>query len=228
MSESIAARWTAAAEATAEAAERAGRKPEEVTVVAVSKTFGADDAAAAVAAGATDLGESRAQELRDKSRLLRSGVRWHFVGPLQTNKVRLVVGAALIHSVDKIELAQSIARRAERSGLVQGVLLQVNVAGQEHQRGVVPGGLESLAQEAVQLDGIEVRGLMTIPPNGDDPNGVRACYRTLAELSTPLARICPGAHELSMGMSSDFQIAIEEGATIVRLGRAIFGARSTR
>lgn len=206
----------------------AGRPPGSVTLVAVSKTFSAAAALEAVAAGVADLGENRAQELRDKSAALGSGcdVRWHFVGHLQTNKVRVVVGtASLIHSVDRFGLAEAIGRRAVHLGMSQEVLIQVALAGEAAKQGIEPGRAVALAEEVAGIEGVTVRGLMTIPPIPQDPEDSRPFYRHLAELSEILQGVLPGAVELSMGMTRDFEVAIEEGATLVRVGEAIFGPR---
>ena len=208
------------------AALRAGRDPAEVTLVAVSKTWPADVVAEAAAAGVPVFGENRAQELKEKHSVLGSRVRWHFVGPLQSNKVRAVVGVAeLVHSVDRYGLAEAIARRARSAGAVQDVLIEVNVGGEATKHGVEPAGAVRLAEEVAALEGISVRGLMAIPPRADDPERSRPYFRDLAALRDLVGAAVPGATGLSMGMSADFEVAIEEGATVVRVGEAIFGPR---
>ena len=208
----------------AAAAARAGRAPEEITLVAVSKTFPPKVIAEAVAAGITDLGENRAQELKQKHAVLGDLARWHFVGNLQTNKVRHVVGIAdLIHSVDRYGLAEAIARRARALGVVQDVLIEVNVTGEPGKHGVEPQGLAALAGALADLEGIAVKGLMTMAPLTTDPEAARPAFKELARLRDELA--LPGPLELSMGMSGDFEVAVEEGATLVRIGEAIFGPR---
>lgn len=205
---------------------RAGRPPGSVTLVAVSKTFPTSTIRAAVEAGATDLGENRAQELRQKVAVLDAGIRWHFVGHLQTNKVRLVVGSVvLIHSVDRFGVAEAIARRARASGVVQPVLIEVNVSGEGAKHGVEPARALALASEVQALEGIDVRGLMTMAPYSDDPEHSRPYFRSLADIGGDLQAEHPGAGELSMGMTRDLEVGVEEGATIVRVGEAIFGAR---
>jgi pyridoxal phosphate enzyme (YggS family) len=207
---------------------RAGRVPADVTLVAVTKTFPADVVVAAIEAGATDLGENRAQELREKVTAVGGGARWHFIGHLQTNKVRYVVGnAALIHSVDRFGLAEGIARRAHNLGLVQDVLIEVNVSGEATKQGVEPARALALAEEIESLDGLTVRGLMTMAPFADDPASSRPYFADLAALGESLRRSLPAATELSMGMTRDFEVAVEEGATLVRVGEAIFGPRNT-
>ena len=208
------------------AALRSGRGPSAVTLVAVSKTWPADVALEAIRAGVTDLGENRAQEFKEKVALLEGRARWHFIGHLQTNKVRQVVGACeLIHSVDRRALAEAIDRRASTRALVQDVLIEVNVAGDPNKHGIEPGKTVALAAEVDAMAGLRVRGLMTMPPYPEDPEESRPYYKELAALSEQLLEVLPQAAELSMGMSRDFEIAIEEGATLVRIGTAIFGPR---
>ncbi|MGH2736510.1 MAG: YggS family pyridoxal phosphate-dependent enzyme [Actinomycetota bacterium] len=212
-----------------DAAQRSGRSGGDVTLVAVSKTFPADVLIDAVAAGVTDFGENRAQELREKLAVVGDKARWHFIGPLQTNKVRHVVGhAALVHSVDRPGLAEAIARRARGLGIVQDVLLEVNIAGDPAKHGVEPGSAVAAATAVDELDGVAVRGLMTMPPWPDSPEESRPYYKELAALGARLTAARPGAGELSMGMSRDFEVAVEEGATLVRVGEALFGPRGRR
>ena len=225
----IAQRWEAVRERVARAAERAGRDPSDVTVVAVAKTFPADVVLAAVEAGATDIGENRAQELRDKMTVLGDRARWHFVGPLQTNKVRNIAGrVALVHSVDRYGLAEAIARRAATLGATQDVLIEVNLGGEATKAGVEPPRAATLAAEIDQLDGISVAGLMAIPPATPDPEATRSYFKELAVLRDDVVQQVPSAAGLSMGMTGDFEVAIEEGATWVRIGEAIFGPRTVR
>jgi PLP dependent protein len=211
------------------AARRADREPDDVTLVAVTKTWPASVVLEAINAGATDLGENRAQEFREKVTLLGDRGRWHFVGHLQTNKVRHVIGSCeLIHSVDRLGLAESIARRAAVTDAEQDVLIEVNVAGDPNKHGVEPPRAVGLALEVQELEGVRVRGLMTMPPYAEDPELSRPHFKDLAALSAQLVAELPGAGALSMGMSHDFEVAIEEGATIVRVGTAIFGPRKAR
>jgi pyridoxal phosphate enzyme (YggS family) len=208
------------------AAAEAGRDPTGVTLVAVSKGFGADVIVEAVEAGVSDLGENRAQELEAKVGFVTRPVRWHFVGRLQRNKVRTVVGAcALIHSVDRPRLADAIARRARADGLVQDVLVEVNVSGEVVKGGVAAEDAVAFVEGVAALEGVRVRGLMTIPPWPKRPEDSTPHYRRLREVRDRLVRVVPEAAELSMGMSRDFEVAIREGATIVRVGEAIFGTR---
>ena len=214
-------------ERIANACTRAARDPREVTLVAVAKTFPVDRVMAAIEAGALDIGENRAQELKEKAAVIGDRARWHFIGPLQTNKVRQVVGiSTLIHSVDRFGLGEAIARRARTMGIVQDVLVEVNIAGEPSKAGVEPPGTVALATELHGLEGIRVKGLMAIPPQTDDPEGARPYFEHLADLGAQLQADVPGAGELSMGMTGDLEVAVEEGATLVRVGRAIFGPRS--
>lgn len=206
------------------AAHAADRDPATVRLVAVSKFHALPKILAAYDAGQVEFGESRAQELDTKLAEHPPGeLRWHFVGGLQRNKVRTVAGrVVLIHSVDRLALAESIASHMCALGATQDVLLQVNVAGEERKGGCAPDALPELAQAIAGLDGIRVTGLMTIPPLHDDPVPVFTELRALrARLSTAL----PQVTELSMGMTGDLEAAVRHGATIVRVGTAIFGAR---
>lgn len=222
----VAERLKAVRTSIEDAARRSGRSPSAVALVAVSKTWPADVALEAISAGVTDLGENRAQEFKEKVALLEGRARWHFIGPLQTNKVRQVVGACdLIHSVDRLAVAEAIDRRASRLGLVQDVLIEVNVALDPSKHGVEPARAIALAEEADAMAAVRVRGLMTMPPYPDDPEESRPYYKELAALSRRLLAELPEAAELSMGMTRDFEIAVEEGATLVRIGTAIFGPR---
>ena len=225
----IAERWAAVTERVAAAAARAGRDANDITVIAVSKTFPADAIVEALDAGATDIGENRAQELRDKMAVLGDRPRWHFVGPLQTNKVRSLAGRiTLIHSVDRFGLGEAIARRAAAIGATQDVLVEVNLGGEAAKAGVEPPRAVPLAAEVDALEGVSVKGLMAIPPASDDPEQTRAYFKQLAALRDEVVAKIPGASGLSMGMTRDFEVAIEEGATWVRVGEAIFGPRARR
>jgi pyridoxal phosphate enzyme (YggS family) len=208
------------------AARRVGRAAGDVTLVAVSKTFSAAVVAAALDAGVTDLGENRAQELREKAAVLGGRPRWHFIGNLQTNKVRHVVGVAvLVHSVDRIGLAEALDARASALGLSQDVLIEVNVSGETTKHGVEPARVLGLADQIAALGSLRLRGLMTMAPFADDPEMSRPHFTRLRSISEDLRVLHPEAIDLSMGMTRDFEVAVEEGATIVRVGEAIFGPR---
>lgn len=221
----VAARYEAVRRRVADAADVAGRDPSEVTIVAVTKTVGLDDIRQAADAGIRDFGENRVQEFLGKYGLF-PGVHWHFIGSLQTNKVKDVVGrAALIHSVDSVRLLDEVSRRAEAAGIVQDVLLQVNVSGEGSKHGFSPDEMPDVLADAGREPSVRVRGLMTMAPFVR-PEDVRWVFRDLRELRDSLrAGALDGVEldELSMGMTNDYRIAVEEGATIVRVGRAIFG-----
>lgn len=216
-------------ERIATAAARASRPADEVTLVAVTKSFPAHVVVEALEAGAIDLGENRAQELKEKAIAVPDGPRWHFIGHLQTNKARLVVEvASLIHSVDRYALGEEIARRARARGGVQDVLVEVNVSGEATKHGVEPARAVALAKEMADLEGLQVKGLMTMAPFADDPESSRPYFSDLRDLGAELRSALPEATELSMGMTRDFEVAVEEGATLVRVGEAIFGPRTPR
>jgi pyridoxal phosphate enzyme (YggS family) len=200
------------------ACERAGRKRETVTLVAVTKTFPATDIEFAIAAGATNVGENKVQEGRDKRPLVSAPARWHLIGHLQSNKAKDAVKLFdVIQSVDSYDLAVRIARIAASMNKRQEILLQVNIGNEEQKSGAWIDDIPSLVSRIREIPELDLRGLMAIPPVHDDP---RFYFRELRAL-----RDESGLPELSMGMTDDFEIAIEEGATIVRVGRAIFGSR---
>jgi pyridoxal phosphate enzyme (YggS family) len=211
-------------ERVARAAERAGRRAEDVLVVGVSKTVDVARIRAAVAAGLGALGENRVQEARDKITELGRTVPWHLVGHLQTNKVRDALELFdVIHSVDRIDLARELDRRARAKGRTIDAFVQVNVGGELSKGGWPPEAVETAVQAVSSLTGLKLRGLMTIPPAVERPEDTRAWFRTLRKLAER-----HGLPELSMGMSADFEVAIEEGATMVRVGTAVFGPRVPR
>jgi pyridoxal phosphate enzyme (YggS family) len=209
----------------ADAADAAGRDPDDITIVAVTKNVGVAEIRQAIAAGIRDFGENRVQEFLGKYGLFPD-VRWHFIGTLQSNKVKDVVGrAVLIHSVDSVDLLARIDRIASERGVVQPVLLQVNVSGEATKHGFAPEEVEDALKAAAEMGSVRVDGLMTIAPLAR-PEQVRWVFRGLADLFASLSALRFNGtemHELSMGMTNDFRVAIEEGATIVRVGRAIFG-----
>jgi hypothetical protein len=221
----VAARYEAVRRQVADAADVAGRDPSEVTIVAVTKTVGIEDIRLALHAGMLDLGENRVQEFIGKHGLFPEA-RWHFIGTLQTNKVKDVVGRAhLIHSVDSCRLIDEIAHRAQLAGIEQQVLLQVNVSGEATKHGFSPHEVREALVEASHRPGVLVRGLMTMAPFGRAEDA-RWVFRELRELRDSLREMPLNGveiDELSMGMSNDYCVAVEEGATLVRVGRAIFG-----
>jgi PLP dependent protein len=211
------------------AAVAAGRREDSIRLVAATKSVSVDAIREGIAAGLNILGESRLQEALPKIEALRGEpVRWHFIGRLQRRKVRSVVGVFdLIHSVDTLELAQEIERRAKEAGRQQAVLLEVNLGDEPTKAGFRPDEFISLFPELSRLSSMAVKGLMTIPPPSSDAEQARPYFRRLRELAQRLRKIVPGLSldELSMGMSNDYVVAVEEGATLVRVGTAIFGAR---
>jgi PLP dependent protein len=212
----VAANVAAVRERIEGAARRAGRDPDEVTLVAAAKTVSADAVETAVRAGVTDIGENRAQELLAKAPGLADlapAPRWHFIGALQRNKVRaLAEWVALWHSVDRPELVEELARRVPGTA----ILVEVNLGDEPAKAGCTPDAAGALVDTA-RARGLSVEGLMTVPPAGDDP---RRWFAELAALGSRLE-----LRQLSMGMTDDYEIAVEEGATIVRVGRALFGRR---
>ncbi len=215
----------------ADAAERVGRDPAEVNLVAVTKTRSVDEIRACIEAGGRDLGENYVQELEEKAGALADeDVRWHAIGHLQTNKVRKIADfVALVHSVDSVRVAREIDRRAGGARREVPFLLQVNVSGEESKFGVEEATADALARELADLENARLLGLMTMPPYCEDPEGNRRYFVALRELRDRL--VDRGIAEesmrhLSMGMTCDYETAVEEGSTFVRVGTAIFGPRS--
>lgn len=209
---------------------RAGRNPEEVTLIAVSKTKPVEMLEEAYAAGARYFGENKVQELCEKYDQLPDDIHWQMIGHLQRNKVKQVVGKAeLIHSVDSIRLAEEINKEAEKKGIIANVLLEVNVAKEESKFGFMPEEVLDFVHEVVRLQNINVRGLMTIAPFVDDPEENRKHFAKLRKLSVDIGKEKVNnvsMSVLSMGMSNDYVVAVEEGATMVRVGTKIFGERN--
>lgn len=199
-----------------------------MTLVAVTKGFGPEAVAAALAAGLTDVGENRVQEALDKMEKPEcQGATWHLIGHLQRNKARSVPGRfALVHSVDSLALAEELDRRAAAQGTPLRVLVQVNVAGEEQKSGVAPGEARALARRLAALPALKLEGLMTLAPLTDDASVQRRTFRGLRAIRDELKEDGLWLPTLSMGMSGDFGIAVEEGATVIRLGTALFGART--
>jgi len=217
-------------ERIASACRRAGRRPEEVTLLAVAKTFPAELVGEAVRAGVVDIGENYVQELLGKREALSSpDIRWHFIGHLQSNKVRQIAEwIHLVHALDSMSLARDLNGRAAQTGRTIEALVEVNTTGEETKFGLPPESVHGFIQALEPLSHIRIAGLMTIGPFLPDPEGSRPMFRTLRLLrdtvaSAPQANV--DLRHLSMGMTGDFEVAIEEGATIVRIGTAIFGSR---
>jgi pyridoxal phosphate enzyme (YggS family) len=233
----IAENLTRVREQIAEAATRAGRPPSEVTLVAVTKTFPVETVLAGYAAGLCDFGENRVQEAEGKIRAAQMQApqaRWHLIGHLQRNKVKTAVECfAMIHSVDSLRLAQEINKRCGAEGKRMPILIEVNVGGEASKTGYqLDAGTAAFFQEAEQicaLPNLQVQGLMTIAPYAPRAEDVRPYFVRLRQLRDELAsRLGRELPQLSMGMSGDFTVAIEEGATLVRIGTAIFGERMTK
>ncbi|MGA1794505.1 MAG: YggS family pyridoxal phosphate-dependent enzyme [bacterium] len=216
-------------ERIAEAALRSGRNPDGITLVAVTKTIETHRIREGIAAGLTVFGENRVQEAEGKIGEIGHGVRWHMIGHLQTNKVKRAVELFdLIQSVDSLHLAGEIEKRASAVGRRIPVLLQVDLAGEETKFGFTPEELLRDLQGIAGCSHIEVSGLMTIPPFSPDPERSRPYFTRLAHLAERIKEQCPGDVSmdiLSMGMSQDYEVAVEEGATMIRIGTALFGAR---
>ena len=210
------------------AAEAAGRDPAEVRLIAVSKTKPVSMIQEAVRWGMMDFGENRPQELAEKFPQV-PGVRWHLIGQLQRNKVKYIIDKAdLIHSVDSLTLAEEIEKRAESLGKVQDILIQVNVSGEETKSGVSPAEAPALCREISALEPVRIRGLMTISVRGMSEAGNREIFGRLKQLSKEIAALGlsrVSMEELSMGMTHDYEAAIAAGATLIRIGTGIFGAR---
>lgn len=212
-------------------ARRAGRDPGRITLVAVAKSVPIERLREAIAVGCRVFGENRVQEADAKMEALSGypGLEWHLIGPLQTNKIKAAVGRfALLHAVDRLEVAERLDRAARERGLTQSILLEVNVAGEETKHGFSPDELLRVTERMGAFHGIRVLGLMAIPPAAGAPEEARPHFRRLRMLAAEARALkIPGVtmRELSMGMSRDFEVAVEEGATLVRIGTALFGPR---
>lgn len=213
------------------AALRSGRDPAGIKIIAVTKQVPVDLIRQVLEAGAGDLGENRVQEMTSKMDQLPGGVRWHMIGHLQTNKVKDVVGRVeLIHSLDRWNLARAIQRRAGELDIPVPVLVQVNVSGEKSKFGLNPVELLDFLSALQDLCHIRVKGLMTMAPYVANPEEARSCFRELRCLQQRCAAALPGVNLglLSMGMTNDYEVAVEEGANMLRLGTAIFGARDKK
>lgn len=213
-----------------EACARSERNRSEVTLIAVSKTKPVEMIREAMEAGADVFGENKVQELCDKYEVLPDGIHWHLIGHLQRNKVKYVVGKAeLIHSVDSLRLAEEISKESVKKGVQTDILIEVNVAEEESKFGVTVADAEMLIRQIAPLPNIHIRGLMTIAPYVENPEENRPVFRILKKLAVDIKmkNIDNVTMDvLSMGMTGDYQVAIEEGATMVRVGTGIFGARN--
>ena len=213
-----------------EACKRAGRSREEVTLIAVSKTKPGEMLQEIYGEGVRDFGENKVQELCDKIEQLPSDIRWHMIGHLQRNKVKYIVGkVALIHSVDTYRLAEEINIQAKKRGIIVPILVEVNIAGEKTKFGTTAEDAMLLVEEISKLENVRIKGLMTIAPFVENPEDNRLYFRKIKQLSVDITNknIDNVSMEiLSMGMTGDYEVAIEEGATMVRVGTGIFGARN--
>lgn len=213
-----------------EACKRAGRSREEVTLIAVSKTKPVEMLQEIYGEGVRDFGENKVQELCDKIEQLPSDIRWHMIGHLQRNKVKYIVGkVALIHSVDTYWLAEEINIQAKKRGIIVPILVEVNIAGEKTKFGTTAEDAMLLVEEISKLENVRIKGLMTIAPFVENPEDNRLYFRKIKQLSVDITNknIDNVSMEiLSMGMTGDYEVAIEEGATMVRVGTGIFGARN--
>ena len=219
-------------ERMAAACARAGRDSREVTLIAVSKTKPVSMMMEAYGTGIRDFGENKVQELVDKAGQLPEDIRWHMIGHLQRNKVKYIIDKVyLIHSVDSLRLAEEISKEAVKHGVTANILIEVNVAGEESKFGVSPEDTPGLIEEISRLPAIQVRGLMTIAPFVEKAEDNRIIFNALLKLYVDISRKnIDNVHMdfLSMGMTGDYEVAVEEGATFVRVGTGIFGERSYR
>jgi len=217
-------------ERIARAAERSGRSASDITVVAVTKTFGPGTVEEAVRGGIADVGENRVQEFLEKADRVSLDCRWHLVGHLQTNKVNKAIGRfAMIQSVDSIKLAERLSRAGGERGITTDILIEVNTSGEASKHGFEPEETVAVFGRIVRLPALSVRGLMTIGPWMDDETIVASAFGTLRKLKEEIERSASDdlvLEHLSMGMSDDFELAIREGSTMVRLGRVLFGDRT--
>ena len=231
MPDTIAQRLSHVHARIAQAARRCGRDPDEIRLVAVAKKHGIEAIGEAIAAGARIIGENYIQEAQNKfTALPHQPVAWHFIGHLQTNKAKYAIRLfELIHTVDSLKLASALNSQAQKAGKVQQVLVQANISGEQTKSGVSAQDALSVIQKMSLLPHIKVKGLMTMPPYFDQPEKTRPFFVALRDLRAHIrAHQIPNIDmiELSMGMSADFEVAIEEGATLVRIGTDIFGERS--
>lgn len=211
------------------ACERSGRNPEDVTLIAVSKTKPVSDIEQIYAAGIREFGENKVQEMNDKQKVLPGDINWHMIGHLQRNKVKYIVdNVAMIHSVDSVRLAEEISKEAVKKNVTVDILVEVNVAKEESKFGLYTEDVGQFVEQISKLPGINIKGLMTSAPFVDNPEDNRQYFKKLKDLSVDInAKNIDNVHMdfLSMGMTNDYVVAVEEGATHVRVGTAIFGHR---
>ena len=211
----------------AAACKRVGRSPEEVTLIAVSKTMPVDAIREAMACGMLEFGENKPQELRDKQAEITEPLHWHMIGSLQTNKLKYVVGkTTLIHSVDSVRLAKAIDELSEKKHLVTDILLEINIAGEASKHGIAPEEAETLVREVAQFSNVRIRGLMTVAPYTEDAEENRVYFKKMKQLMVDInSKNIDNVYMdiLSMGMTGDYEVAIEEGSNMVRVGTGIFG-----
>ncbi len=216
----------------ADAASGSGKNPEDITLVGVSKRISNELIIEGIRSGLINLGENYAQEFRDKYEILNKDhdkVIWHFIGHLQKNKIKYVIGKiALFHSLNSAALAEEINKRAEKLGINANMLIEINTSEEESKTGITIEESDKLLKKARQLKNITINGFMTMAPYSADPEDARPYFRKLRQYRDSKLPDYPDAKELSMGMSGDFEVAVEEGATIVRVGTAIFGQRAPR
>jgi pyridoxal phosphate enzyme (YggS family) len=226
----IAANYSRICTQVAIVAQRCSRRAEDITIVCAAKTKGPEAVRAAIVAGATDIGENYVQEAREKILQVPEHVYWHLIGHLQRNKAKEAVRlCTLIHSLDTVALAQELHRQGENQGKIVRALIEVNLGGETTKSGIAPEQIEDLLTAVSILPTVRVEGFMTIPPPGPNAEASRPYFQALARLREQYSRFQTAninLRELSMGMTDDYPVAIEEGATIVRIGRAIFGERN--
>jgi len=212
-----------------EACQRSGRQSGEVTLIAVSKTMPVSDIREAMQTGTKDYGENRPQELRDKQAEITEPLNWHMIGALQTNKLKYVVGkTVLIHSIDSLHLAQAVEEESAKRNVVSDILLEINIAAEESKHGITPMELEPLVRELSTYPHLKIRGLMTVAPYTENAEENRVYFRKMKQLVVDInSKNIDNVYmdQLSMGMTGDYEIAVEEGATLVRVGTGIFGHR---
>ena len=229
--EALLVRWKHIVDHIAQACRANGRSPDDVTLVAVSKKHPPEAIRALYEAGQRDFGENYAQELAEKRAALAdlTDLRWHFIGALQSNKAKLVVpGCVLVHAVDRLSVAEALSRRAQAAGTTARLLIEVNVGDESSKAGIAPSEVAALISSLNSLPAIDIAGLMCIPPPVADDDDGRIHFAQLRNLRDALRPQFPSLQLLSMGMTDDFEGAVAEGATHVRIGTAIFGPRPTR